>query len=169
MFTFGREHEKSCAANYVRNPGQIALIHNVIDAVHDLLERNIEAETCGSVLAEAFADGGSGIWEQTGTWLARLYLEYPEIELQWINLANSSSWKIRWRIAPFVRDLPVGLRRRLFLLLLNDSSSSVRRKIVGDVYHCLDSYISEHLYKRLEVETNTKVIESISFVLQPKV
>ena len=83
MFTFGRDHEKQCSADYVQDKAELPTIHRVIDAVHDLLESVTSPDFIAPIIADAFVNGGSGVWEQTGSWLAKLCRKYPELNYLW--------------------------------------------------------------------------------------
>ncbi len=77
MFTFGRDHEKKCAAQYLRDPSQVEVVEQVVDAVHDLLDGQCDIDEAGKVFSGAFSQGGSGVWEQTASWMSKLASGLP--------------------------------------------------------------------------------------------
>ena len=89
MFTFGREHEQECARRYVRNQAQLGLVTALIDAVHDLREAKTSDERVHSAVRVAFVEGGSGVWEEAGSWLRKLCQDYPGFSALW----HGENWK----------------------------------------------------------------------------
>lgn len=128
MFTFGREHEKKCAIGYVRTKvsGQVELITELIDAVHDLIESTGTEKAVRTALSEAFVAGGSGVWEQAGAWLRKLVKEYPTFETLWLEFANHQEWKVRFRAACFIDEMPPALARQVSDQLKADGNKKVR-------------------------------------------
>jgi hypothetical protein len=126
MFTFGRQHEKKCAVSYVRDIGQASLIHDVIDAVHDVLENQTDIEDVRPVFSRAFTEGGSGVWEQTGSWIWKLAVEYPDLDSLWQEFATNTDWKVRFRAACFINNMPVTTATEIGNILRNDRSKRVR-------------------------------------------
>ena len=125
MFTFGREHERKCALAYVRKPDQAALVSTMIDAIHDLLEGKGNAGQVGAVIGEAFAHGGSGVWESAGSWLRKIGAEYNEARQLWAVLARHESAAVRFRVACFLNEMPHEEFATASSLLLNDKSEKV--------------------------------------------
>lgn len=126
MFTFGRQHEKACAVRYLRDPQQAELIESVIDAVHDLLEGAATVDTIRPMLLRGLISGGSGVWEQTGSWTRKLIAEQPHLESVWTELAAHADWKVRFRVACFINDMPATLAQDIGAQLVNDRSKKVR-------------------------------------------
>lgn len=126
MFTFGRERERQCAVGYVRDASQHDSILAVVDAVHDLLENKITEDESSVILTDAILHGGSGVWEQTGTWIRKLSQEYPGISKLWTSLADHPEWKVRFRVACFLNDMPRDLALELGSKLEEDKSKKVR-------------------------------------------
>ena len=83
MFTFGRDHEKKLAVRNLRNPDDVQRATEVVDAVHNLIERKVSADSIRPIFVRAFSEGGSGVWEQTGSWLCKLSAESPELLPLW--------------------------------------------------------------------------------------
>lgn len=133
MFTFGREHEKKCALGHMRskNAKEVRLIIAVVDAVHDLLETNATEDAVRTILSQAFVEGGTGVWEQTGSWLRKLIKEYPRFESMWLEFANNADWKVRFRAACFIDEMPPLIGRRVSAHLREDSNKKVRGMAEG--------------------------------------
>ncbi len=125
MFTFGRDHEKACAVRHLRNPRQSQLIEAVIDGAHDLLEGRIAEDDLRPILSRAFTEGGSGVWEGTASWLRKLIREYPHLRSLWSKLANHAEWRVRFRAACCIRDMPAPLAKQIAILLRYDRSRKV--------------------------------------------
>jgi hypothetical protein len=126
VFTFGREHEQECATRYVRNPAQLGLVTALIDAVHDLLEAKTSDERVRSAVRAAFVEGGSGVWEQAGSWLRKLCQEYPGFSALWQEFASHSRAGIRFRAAAFLDKMPGAIAESVQSRLASDKSSRVR-------------------------------------------
>jgi hypothetical protein len=126
MFTFGRDHEKSCAVRYLRNANESQRIAEVIDAVHDLLEKKVTPEAIRPLFSRVFAEGGSGVWEQTGSWLLKLSVEHPELLSLWRELAINPDGKTRFRTACFLNELPRALALELGHGLANDKHKKTK-------------------------------------------
>jgi hypothetical protein len=126
MFTFDREHEKQCARQYVRSTDHWPLMDQVIDAVHDFLLGNRSKEATALFMKNAFIEGGSGVWEQTGSWFIKLANEYPYFDSIWLEIADHKSANIRFRVASFLEDMNPVIFKQLSPLLMSDSSAKVR-------------------------------------------
>jgi len=126
MFTFGRDHEKRCAREYVRNSDQLLLAEKVVDSVHDLLEGKIGKDAAASALKKALTEGGSGVWEQAGSWLIKLAKEDSYFDSIWLELAKHRSANIRFRVASFLSEMKPIIFARLSPLLSADPSARVR-------------------------------------------
>src|SRR6478752_8570468 len=133
MFTLGRQREKQHAASYVCNEADTLVVGRVIDAAHDLIEGVASAEAVAPVFAEAFVDGGSGAWEQTGSWMRKLAQEHPSLTRLWSQLAPHKSARIRFRVAAFLNDMPDDIRQQLAATFLADPSTKVRSKTAGEI------------------------------------
>lgn len=127
MFTFGRDHEKRCAARNVRNPADSGLVDELIDSIHDFLEGKTDADRVRSAVFSAFALGGSGAWEQSGSWLLKLGQEYPEMETLWLELAAHPKAEVRFRVSCHLNDLSPAIAAGLQSALEQDRSSRVRQ------------------------------------------
>ena len=126
VFTFGREHERNCAVRYLRNADDAQLIINVVDAVHDILEGKVTPDSFGPAATLAFSNGGSGVWEQTGSWLRKLAARHPELESVWHELSQHSNGKVRFRVACFLNELPKALAIELGAKLKDDRNKKTR-------------------------------------------
>ncbi len=127
MFAFGREHEKKCALAYPRQPDQAALVSTMIDAIHDLLEGKGTAGQASAAIGDAFANGGSGVWESAGSWIRKTNVEYeyPETCQLWTVLARHEAAIVRFRVACFLNEMPCEEFASVSSLLLNDKSKKV--------------------------------------------
>jgi hypothetical protein len=127
VFTFGRDHEKKCAAAYVRNLQQLPLIETLIDKIHDFLEGKATFEDVCPNLRMAFTKGGSGIWEQAGGWLNKLCREFPEFYGLWEEFSMNTSAIIRLRVASHLDEMPKGIAGKVYQRLSIDRSEKVKR------------------------------------------
>ena len=127
MFTFGRQREKECAAYYLCNPDQLSLIEGVVDAVHDVIEGKGELDDFRTAFERAFVDGGSGVWEQTATWMTRLSLEHRELLKEWRRLSTHTKAEVRFRVACCINDMPLEIAVELAEVFSNDRSRKVRK------------------------------------------
>ncbi|MFN4121637.1 hypothetical protein [Acidovorax sp.] len=125
MFTFGREHEKKCAVAHVRNTEQAALISEVIDSVHDLLDGNASTEKLADKIKIAFVEGGSGVWEGAGGWLRKASAHYPSLASVWEELAAHPKAEVRFRVACFLDEMPSDTFATLSRLLASDKAKRV--------------------------------------------
>lgn len=126
MFTFGREHEKKCAAHYLRDTRQVGMMEDVIDAVHDVLEGKRLIDDVRSSFAKAFSEGGSGVWEQTASWMTKLAGEHPELLTEWQSLAAHKNAMVRFRVACCLNDMPYSFATEIGQQLMNDRGTKVR-------------------------------------------
>jgi hypothetical protein len=126
MFTFGREHERECAVRYLRDPNQAHLITSVVDAVHDVLEGKSTPDSVRPLAIRAFTEGGSGVWEQTGSWLRKLAAKYPELDSVWRDLSHSPDGNTRFRVACFLNELPTELATEIGARLKDDRHEKTR-------------------------------------------
>jgi hypothetical protein len=131
MFTFGRDREKESAAHHVRDPQQVPLIHAAVDAVHDFLEGRIAPDALQAALRRAFVEGGSGAWEQAGSWVRRLANEYPAVLSLWRELAHHPDARVRFRAACFLNEMPQPLVTEIGNELRTDRSKKVRDMAQG--------------------------------------
>lgn len=127
MWTIGREREKFHAAKFVRDGAQQNILFPVIDAVHDLKEDRGSAAAFIAVARIAMITGGSGVWQNTVNWIAKVTREHPEILLLWDELALGTIWQTRWRVACVLYgDIPDAQSDHLFSNLRHDPSKRVR-------------------------------------------
>jgi hypothetical protein len=125
LFTFGREHEKKCATEHLRNSFQVKVASTLIDAIHDFIEGIGSIENVQDAIRIAFAEGGSGVWEATGSWLRELGAEYPDIRGLWVELAQHPRVTVRFRIACFLNEMPTREFLAAAKLLSADKSKKV--------------------------------------------
>ncbi len=126
MFTFGRQREKESALYYLRDPQQAQLIEAVVDAVHDVLEGRASLDAVRAVLSRAFVEGGTGVWEQAGSWLRKLIAEEPALESLWSEFASHPELKVRFRAACFINEMSPTVAREIGSRLRVDRSKKVR-------------------------------------------
>ena len=126
MFTFGRQHEKACATRHLRDPQQAELIEGVIDTVQDLLEGVATDDTIRPKFIRGLVEGGSGVWEQTGSWLSKIIVDQPNLEGVWSELASHVEWKVRFRVACFINVMSPTLALEIGAQLMRDRSKKVR-------------------------------------------
>lgn len=127
MFTFGRDREKECAVQYLYDKAEAPRIYRVVDAVHDFLDKLIAEDELRKILYEAFSEGGSGVWEQTETWIRKLSKEHPSFATLWIELSEHPSWKVRWRTACVLNTMPPAVAIKVASRLRSDTSRKVRQ------------------------------------------
>lgn len=125
MFTFGRDHEKKVCARYVRNPEQVPLLDSVIDAVHDLIEGKGSERALRDAIRTAFTEGGSGVWENTESWLRKASADYPGLLQLWAELAAHPKTEVRFRVACVLNLIPEPCRTDLAIRLKSDNSKKV--------------------------------------------
>lgn len=125
MFTFGRDHEKNCEARLVRNPAQIPLLMNVIDAIHDLIDGNGDLEYVRTSVHVAMTEGGAGVWENAAKWLRKTGFDYPDIISLWSELASHSNAEVRFRVASLLDEVPIKCFGAISSALLKDRSKRV--------------------------------------------
>jgi hypothetical protein len=126
MFTFGRQREKECALHYLKDPQQAHLMEAVVDAVHDLLEGRMAPDAIRPVLSRAFIEGGTGVWEQTGSWLGKLIRDQPTLESLWSEFSSHPELMVRLRAACFINEMSPILARDIVSRLRLDRSKKVR-------------------------------------------
>ena len=165
MLTIGREREKEHSHRYLKSQDEAWRIEAVIEAAHDILEGAKSAEEVAPVFVEAFTDGGSGVWEQTGSWLGRLSREHSGLGELWRGLCGHRSAKIRFRAAAFLDDMPANVFADCFPALLSDASARVRSKTASDRYQSKDPKVRDTLAARLAIETDSSVKDAINFAL----
>ncbi len=165
MFTLGREREKQVAANYIRNEADTLVIGQVIDATHDLMEGVTSADAVTSIFSEAFIAGGSGAWEQTGSWLSKLAREHNSLARLWLQLALHKSARIRFRVAAFLNEMPDDIRQQLVVTFLTDSSANVRSKTAGEISMRPTPDMLPLLRTRLVQEADPQVVSAIKDAL----
>jgi hypothetical protein len=165
MFTIGRVREKQHAASYVGTEADKLVIERVVDAAHDLIEGVVSSDAVAQVLAEALVAGGSGAWEQTGSWLRKLAKDYPSLVQLWRQLALHKSARIRFRAAAFLNDMPDEIRQELAAQLLTDPSAKVRSKIAGEISMRPTTDMWPLLQNRAAQEKDSGVITAIQYAV----
>lgn len=131
MFTFGRDHERNCAIRNLRRPAEADRILGVVDAVHDVIDGAATIDSVRPIFVRSFSEGGSGVWEQTGSWLLKLSADQPTLSSVWYDLANSPDGKVRFRVACFLNDLPRPIALEIGEQLRTDRSKKTREMAVA--------------------------------------
>jgi hypothetical protein len=168
MFTIGRDREKEHSNRYLSNAAYRPYIHRVIDAVHDCLEGSYDPNEVRRAFTEAFNDGGSGVWEQTGSWLAKLTREFPEFSDICRDLSQNKDSKLRFRAAAFLENIPEEYFWDMLQAFSIDKSKSIRSKVAGDfgVENCVvHPRILSFLLEWREREKAKEVIDAIDFAI----
>jgi hypothetical protein len=169
MFTLGRQREKQHAASFIRNEEDRLIAERVIDAVHDIAEGVASVDVVAPILADAFVTGGSGVWEQTGSWLRKLTKTHPSLAEVWPQLAIHKSSRIRFRVAAFVNDVPPSVRRQLVTQFLADPSAKVRSKVAGEI--CMNPtpdmlpLLNDRVVQERDAEVLGAIREAINLIL----
>lgn len=136
MFTFGRDHEIKHVITRFGSEEKAALVVNVVNAVHDVLEGKAPPDHVEEPIKRAFIEGAAGTWESAGSWLLNLQGDFPFLEHIWFDLVKHPSASVRFRVAGHIIDLPAGLRQKIYDLLKNDSSKKVRELAEGKWDYC---------------------------------
>lgn len=110
----------------------------MIDAAHDLLDGIRSAEAVAPTFVEAFTSGGSGVWEQTGSWLGRVSQRHSPLAELWQEFCRHPSAKVRLRAAAFLNEMPDAIFAECFRALLTDASPRVRSKTASDRFGSKD-------------------------------
>lgn len=126
MFTFGREHEIKHAVQRHTKEGELQIVVDIINAIHDFKEGVVSIETVIKFVSKGLTEGGAGTWEASGSWLCKLNHAYPVTECAWIELASHSAAAVRLRVACHLIDMPEPLATRLHSVLVQDRSARVR-------------------------------------------
>ena len=169
MFTIGREREKEHSNRYLNHAASRPYIHRLIDAVHDCIDGHYDPAEVRKAFTDAFNDGGSGVWEQTGNWLAKLTREFPEFTDVWRDLAANKESKLRFRAAAFLQNMPEEHFWDMLQSFSVDRSKSIRSKVAGDfgVENCVvDPRVLAFLHEWRERENAAEVRASIDFAIE---
>jgi len=132
MFTFGREHELKCASGKFKNKEEAKLLLDVVNVIHDYLEKSAAEERVTQVVKTALVEGPSGVWESAGSWLIKLGNENKVFLGIWRELAKSSKANTRFRVGAHLRYFPSELKTELYETLSNDKSKRVREHVIGN-------------------------------------
>ena len=157
VFVFTREREKEAASRHLHNLTQLPLIHAVIDAAYDLHDGSGELQLLCNSIEHAMINGGGGVWEQAGTWLAKLSLHYPDLDTIWHTLTTYPKAPVRFRAAANICNMSSEALERNLPLLLRDRSRNVREKVVGDLWVSTRYDAVSMLRKRLQDETDAEI------------
>ena len=126
VFTFGREHEKKCAAGYYRKPADPAPLLAIIDGVHDLIDDHGDVAAVRALVVAGFTSSNVRTWEGAGTWLRKAQADFPPLASAWSELAAHPQAEVRWRVAVHLDEMPAPIREALAPGLLADRSKRVR-------------------------------------------
>lgn len=166
MFTIGREREKEHAKRYIRDAANYPAIHRVIDAVHDCLDGTDNPSAVREAFRYAFLESGSGVWEQTGSWLRKLCTKRPEFSDLWEELAGSPKAALRFRSAACLRDMPDHVAITLLERFSRDPSKMIRMKLAGDLWVEARDGTLDVLRDWLEREPDEEVQEEILLAIE---
>ena len=166
MFTFGREREKENAHRYFSDTANYSLIDAVIDVAHDCVDGTADPKLVQAVFREAFNQGGSGVWEQTGSWLGRLCKVRPEYSALWDDFAAASKIEARFRAAAFIDRMPQAAAIRVLDKLSRDPSKKIRLKVAGDLSVEPRSDTRDLLADWLDRESDSEVQDEIRLAQQ---
>jgi hypothetical protein len=99
--------------------------------------------------------------------LLELINKFPAVEIIWRNMIESPIAHERWVAITAVRDerMPFDLALDLVQKTINDKSSKVRSFAIEDVYTLNLRSLLPELKKRADIEKNTKVMQTIEFVI----
>jgi len=126
MFTFGREHEVRCAISNIKTKENQKLAASSVHSGHDYLEENIPLNKLGEILKSNFSNGGSGVWEQAGSWIGKVVTENPTAISWWHCLAAEKSAIVRFRVACFLDEIPKDGANEIGAIFKNDRSKKVK-------------------------------------------
>jgi hypothetical protein len=166
MFTIGREREKEHAKQYIRDASNYSAIGAVIDAVHDCLDGTDDSTNVREAFRHAFLESGSGVWEQTGTWLGKLTKVRPEYSDLWEEFAESTKASVRFRVAACLNDMPSEVGVRLLDRFSRDPSKKIRIKVAGDLWVQPRDGTIDTLKGWLEREHDAKIQDEIRLAIE---
>lgn len=166
MFTIGREREKEHAKQYIRDASNYPAIDAVIDAVHDCLDGTDDSTDVREAFRHAFIESGSGVWEQTGSWLRKLVNERPEYSDLWEEFAESPKASLRFRVAACLHDMPSAVGVHLLDRFSRDPSKKIRIKVAGDLWVQPRDGTLETLKDWLEREDDSEIQEEIRLAIE---
>ena len=162
MFTIGRKREKEHAKQYIRDDSN----YQAIDAVHDCLDGTEDSTDVRGAFRYAFLESGSGVWEQTGSWLRKLTKEHPEYSDLWEEFADSSKASLRFRVASCLHDMPSEVGVRLLDRFSRDPSKKIRIKVAGDLWVQPRDDTEGILKDWLEREPDVEIKEEIQLAIE---
>jgi len=131
IFTFGREHEITCAIRHVGDRDKAKHLIHVIELVHEMIEGSENITELQTAIVLAFTEGGAGVWESTGSWLNKLSKHNNVYHEVWLTLSSHSSHEIRFRVACFLDSIPGEIAESVHQNLLTDRSKKVREQAIG--------------------------------------
>jgi hypothetical protein len=157
VFVFTREREKEASSRHLHNLSQLPLIHAVIDAAYDLHDGSGELRSLYDAIENAMINGGGGVWEQAGTWLAKLSPHYTDLDAIWHTLATYPKAPIRFRAAAHVCEMSSVALELNLPLLLRDRSRNVRDKVAGDLWVSPRCDAVSMIRRRLQDEPDAEI------------
>lgn len=128
MFTFGREHELKCARDAFKSDNDAELMLQVVNAIHDLLDKKIDFTEAEIVLKKGIVEGNRATWDKTGSWLLKMSKDFPETEDTWKELAKHPKTEVRYRVACHIGDFPSKYHGELYATLTADKSKKVKNQ-----------------------------------------
>ena len=113
---------------------QKAMLLAVVDAAHDIIDGKVDASDFVVLARHAVIHGNSTVWQNATDWIAKIGRRVPEAKVIWDQLANHSSWGVRWRVACCLYSWGIEEPQadKLFAMLRDDKSEKVRRYAVSN-------------------------------------
>ncbi len=128
MFTFGREHELKCARAAFKSDNDAELMLQVVNSIHDLLDKKIKYADAELILKMGITEGNRATWDGTGSWLLKMSKDFPETENTWKELAEHPKAEVRYRVACHIGLFPSKYQEDLYATLTADKSKRVKNQ-----------------------------------------
>lgn len=166
MYTLGRSREKANAIRQLKTPRHGRVVHQIVDAAHDLLEMTEPEQKVRLSLLQYFTTGPTDVWRCSGLWLGQLSRHYPTIAALWLELATHESVKVRARTAACLCHLPDRVTIPVAERLLVDRSAKIRSQTAAQLAELPDARAASLLATRLPSERDARVAENIKLGLE---
>jgi len=125
IFTFGREREIEIVKCYEKDAYKRQLRIEIIESLHDYLNENQKKEILKIAIENAIIHGYSGTWEYATSLLSKLHYCDTYFSESWMILTKHNSWKVRFRIACVLNDIPNPYYDKINKQLIVDKSKKV--------------------------------------------
>lgn len=166
MFTFGKDKEIKHAIWHVGDEQKAKLLIDVIDKVHDFLEKKATYKETSEAIYLAIENGGSGVWESSGNWLSKISHDYPKFSEIWEKLSRHRLAKVRLRVAGDINSLSKSIFLKTCKLLLSDKSAKVRSMTAEKLSFSKNPDVLSLLKNSLKNEKNEEVMRSIKYAIE---